>query len=475
MSGIEGVDYTNWDWLPRAAGEIESYVRRLIDESGTIPHDVTARAKTIDSFQRKQRAKDYSDPLKQVTDIVAIRVITYSVTDRDRVGNLIRSRLAVLPGEDRNPGVGRPDDRRGYDCLHLVVSGEIDALDSDWLVSGGALEKYFKRFGGLEVQIRTVASHAWAEFEHARRYKGAQYNAVSDQDKGTVDQLFGAASDTRRALDEIFVAIDRILARPTIGLEDEPRGDRVDWTSEAQSSTSTPVDVSSLARYLEARFPDDGEGSLRGIDFAVEVIHASGIDTLEGLDAVLEDVDSDQVRTLMDLGAPVTRVRRLDDELLSHFGQDHIDRTGHVGRGGSRILQLEGRFDRLRGKTRYRAYFVLGRPDNIDLKGEPLTAVGAMREVIRILARERGPERVTLSGLISLEHDLPSGTRAKEIVLSNGSSIWVASNLNRSASENVMAQLLGRARPIDLRVERDELVVADGRARTDPSDLWDEK
>lgn len=87
MSSIDDVDYTNWDWLPRAAEEVESYVRRLLAESSIQPHAVSARAKSIASFQRKQRLKKYTDPMAKITDIVAIRIITYSNTDRDRVGS----------------------------------------------------------------------------------------------------------------------------------------------------------------------------------------------------------------------------------------------------------------------------------------------------------------------------------------------------------------------------------------------------
>src|SRR5699024_4486610 len=67
-----------------------------------------------------------------------------------------------------------------------------------------------------EIQIRTVASHAWAEFEHSRRYKGVGYRKVSEHDRETIDQLFGAAADARSALDETFTAIDRVLANPSL-------------------------------------------------------------------------------------------------------------------------------------------------------------------------------------------------------------------------------------------------------------------
>ncbi|PPF16397.1 GTP pyrophosphokinase [Rathayibacter rathayi] len=477
MSSIDSVDFTKWDWLPRAAEEIEGYVQRLLAESSIQPHAVSARAKSIASFQRKQRAKKYSDPMGKMTDIVAIRIITYSITDRDRARELILSRFAVVSGEDRNPGKEKEEKLphlRGYDCLHIVVSGEVDGHDSDWVVSGGELERYFTTFGGLEIQIRTVAGHAWAEFEHARRYKGAQYEAVGEQDRVTIDQLFGAASDARRALDETFVAIDRILARPSVDEESRHDQVRIEPAAGLGETAATPLDVRTLCEFLESRFPDDTDGSEKGIEFGIELARCCGIDTVDQLESALEDVDSEQVRALMESGGPVTRVRRLDDELLARFGQDYIEKTTNTGTARHRGRQLEWRYDRLRGKTQYWTYrllsrsvlgrSVLGRSGRTEFDAGPYTAAGALREVVRIVASECGREAVSHQGVVVSESDLPPGTRAKRISVDDDSDIWVISNLGREAVEGAMADLLSRVRPFDLRVVRGDVVVADGRS-----------
>lgn len=235
-----------------------------------------------------------------------------------------------------------------------------------------------------------MAGHAWAEFEHARRYKGAQYEAVGKQDKETIDQLFGAASDARRALDETFVAIDRILARPTIDSERPHIQVRVEPEAVHGETLSTPLDKDALSDFLQSRFPDDTDGSQIGIEFGIELARCCGIDTVELLESALEDVDSEQVRALMESGGPVTRVRRLDDEMLAHFGQDYIEKTKNAGNVQHRGRQLEWRYDRLRGKTRYRTYLLLSRTRQAEFDAGPYTAVGALREVARILASELG-------------------------------------------------------------------------------------
>ncbi|MDO5720910.1 MAG: RelA/SpoT domain-containing protein [Actinomycetaceae bacterium] len=438
---------------------MESYIVRLLEESGIRPHDVSARAKSIASFQRKQHSKRYADPVKQVTDIVAIRIITYSNTDRKRTRDLIRGRFVVKEGEDRNPGDDKPGRLRGYDCLHIVVSDEDPGTETDWLVSGGKLARYFKEFGGLEIQIRTVAGHAWAEFEHSRRYKGAQYQAINDQDQETIDQLFGAASDARRALDETFVAIDRILARPSVDNKQEFIGEELKIDDTAANGGS-PLDHSSLVALLASRFPDAGESSERGIAFGLELARSCGLETVESLYAALEAVESDQVLALMDASGPVTRVRRLDDELLARFEEDYIGLTGTVGSVSTRAQQLEWRFDRLRGKARYKAYFIHGSDRPADLETGPHVATRTVRALARLVARKSGIEAVLISDAISRADDLPKGARAKEVPLSSGESIWVITNLNRDYSESLMKQILRRVPELKVHVVRDDIVVA---------------
>lgn len=134
---LTGEDLKDWDWLPGAAGEIADYLRRLLTEGAIDAHDVSARHKSIQSFQDKCARKAYDDPRRQVTDCVAARIITYSITDRNKVCELIRSRFEL--SEDRMPGEEKEERRRGYDCVHLIATGERSGASTGWLVGGGDL------------------------------------------------------------------------------------------------------------------------------------------------------------------------------------------------------------------------------------------------------------------------------------------------------------------------------------------------
>lgn len=469
------IDFTHWDWLPMASAEIEDYLNRLLTEASITPHNISARSKSIRSFLGKHQQKNYDNPIKEVTDSVGVRIITYSNTDRDRSAELIRDRFIVKDGEDRNPGDEKPPRLRGYDCQHIIISGEQTQTESDWMLKNGKLSRYFDTFGGLEIQIRTVAAHAWAEFEHSRRYKGASYDTMSDQDKGTIDQLFGAASDARRALDETFVAIDRLLAHPSQDSDAEsfsaiPSQVAERKRTEYAHETVTPVDSPALAEFLAKRFPQDDVGSPIGVEFATELVKACDLLTIEELDDALEVVDSDQVRSLMDSDVPVTRVRRLDDELLALFGQQYIRLTGDIGSVKTRAKQLEWRFDRLRGKTQYRIYSLEGEDSPEEAQSVILSAAATVREVARIVANLKGISAVDFHSGISQNNDLLESTRAKEVTLSDGSSVWVATNLNRHASERMITEILEQSEGVDLQVLKDGYLIASGQPADDDTD-----
>lgn len=464
------VDYRQWDWLPGAATEAQAYLTRLLSEGSIRAHSISARAKSIASFQEKCARKNYQNPSRDVTDTVAVRIITYSTTDMDRAVELIRQRFQVKSGKDRNPGERKEERRRGYYCHHLVVERESATARYDWLIVGGDLAKYFEGFGGLEIQVRTVAAHAWAEFEHSRRYKGESYAAVGERDQATIDQLFGAASDSRRALDETFAAIDRLLANPTTitGADSEQEAEDVSTCRVGPSGGATaetvgvPIDAKSLATFLAERFPFDHRASEQGLEFGCELVTASGLSTIEDLSGELDAIDSERVKRLMDI-ATVTRVRRLDDELLARFREPCIEATGDLGNVPNRRQQLEWRYDRLRDKVPfgYRQYELTGSSCPGKLRSVLLTAAGALREAAQVIAVAHGTEAALMGEVVTdTENAPPAWVKRRAVPSAGGGSIWVATNLGRPGSERAMRSLLAQAGDLDLQIVRNGTPIA---------------
>src|SRR5215813_15005505 len=109
------------------AKSIEDFLRDKIKTERIQFHEVTSRAKDPESFERKaaQRSASYPmrpkylDPLAQITDKAAVRVITYFLEDVYAVCAVIDSELDIVEKHDR---IHTDPDRPGYRSVHYLVA-----------------------------------------------------------------------------------------------------------------------------------------------------------------------------------------------------------------------------------------------------------------------------------------------------------------------------------------------------------------
>jgi putative GTP pyrophosphokinase len=133
-------------------------------EEGKIPYsEIRSRVKETRSAVDKQKSKKYETPMREMTDLVAFRVIVYLESDVAKVEEILRSTFEIDEDnciDKRKKSV----DQVGYRSLHLVCS-----LGDD--------RKSIPEYSALcntkfEIQIRTALENAWAEIEHKQNYKG---------------------------------------------------------------------------------------------------------------------------------------------------------------------------------------------------------------------------------------------------------------------------------------------------------------
>ena len=154
--------------LIEAGQQYVDLVTAILDEAGINYLSVTGRTKSVQSFATKaartvEGRLVFSDPLREITDQIGVRVITYVHSDVSAVAELLSDQVVVK--DDRDMGQETASEGRfGYASRHLLV--ELDAArESD--------RAYAALRGRVaQVQVRTVLQHAWAEFEHDIRYKG---------------------------------------------------------------------------------------------------------------------------------------------------------------------------------------------------------------------------------------------------------------------------------------------------------------
>ena len=120
----------------------------------------------------------FSDPLVEITDQVGLRIITYLREDVDAVATLLSDEMRLLDDRDMGLETAR-EGRWGYASRHLLVGVEGEQQPAS-------------------IQVRTVLQHAWAEFEHDIRYKGA-IPAEHAPESGSTVHAGGRVARTRRS------------------------------------------------------------------------------------------------------------------------------------------------------------------------------------------------------------------------------------------------------------------------------------
>nr|WP_268838055.1 hypothetical protein [Pseudoalteromonas sp. CNAT2-18.1] len=138
-------------------------ISALLSNDSIVPHSVSSRVKDKNSLSRKIINKDKYSSIQDITDIVGIRIISNYSDEVDQIAKIIEDNFAIDTKNSIDKRASLDPDRFGYLSLHYVVS---ISQDREQLVE-------YQRFNGrkVEIQIRSVLQHAWAEIEHDIGYK----------------------------------------------------------------------------------------------------------------------------------------------------------------------------------------------------------------------------------------------------------------------------------------------------------------
>ncbi len=312
--------------LVAAGQEALALVTNLLDEAGINYLTVSGRTKSIASFAEKaSRSADgvrlYTDPLHEIGDQIGIRVITYVRDDVGAVADLLADQVVVV--DDRDLGRETASEGRfGYASRHLQIT-----LDP----AREHLPAYAHLPGrNIQVQIRTVLQHAWAEFEHDIRYKGT----VPAEHAHDFDRRFTLAAGLLELADEEFTTIRNRLRGPL---------SQAEHLTGAGAGEDPRLDSRELAAFLAGQYADAGWSRSDHYTWVSGLLLELGITSLDELGEVLRAADEDLIRDRMDYRYPPGAVRRLDDALLATYGERYVGLHGNA----HRVAALRTRLDRL--------------------------------------------------------------------------------------------------------------------------------
>ncbi len=311
--------------LRLAAEDFVALTTSILDDARINYLSVTGRAKSVASFASKAARTAggrpvFSDPLREITDQIGIRVITYVHSDVQAVVDLLSDQVTVH--DDRDFGLETASEGRfGYASRHLLVGLSADQ----------ATQPVYERLRGrlAQVQIRTVLQHAWAEFEHDIRYKGT----IPQEHVSEFDRRFTLAAGLLELADREFSLIRNRLGEGSTG---------PDVDSEDDDPRINPRE---LAAFLAGQYADAGWSRTEHYAWISGLVLELGITSLTELGDTLRSVDTDTLTQRMDYRYPPGAVRRLDDALLWVHGESYVDLHGNADRAPA----LRARLAKMRG------------------------------------------------------------------------------------------------------------------------------
>jgi putative GTP pyrophosphokinase len=293
--------------------ELSSVVARIIEECLgrrlITVHSVQHRAKDPVSFGRKSSIPSngnpekpkYEEPLSQITDLAGVRVITNVRQTIADVDGLLHDEFDVVERSDKGK-ILLDEDKFGYHSVHYLIkiSGSRASL--------AEYERY--SHGMVEVQVRTILQHAWAEIEHDIQYKSS-YSIPSEIRRRfmslagmleVADREFEAIQSADRELSAI--ADDQVKVGKLSGVEITPR---------------------SLKSFLDKRLGPDGRMSDWSYDWASRNLKKLGFLDLKQVEVAIISYDDVELSRIAE-GARLGQVGRFEYMLLAALGENFIQR-----------------------------------------------------------------------------------------------------------------------------------------------------
>lgn len=272
-------DYT------RFTSKLDTLLRDLLSAKKIEIHLLESRTKNRRSLREKllRSAKTYKDPLKEVTDLTGLRIITYYQDEADAVAKLIESEFIV---DTENSVVHASTAAEfGYKSTHYVVSlnpGRATLLEWSGLAD-------FK----AEIQVRTVLQHAWAAISHKLQYKREEdVPAVLKRKLFRLSALFELADDEFVSLRDASGAVNRHIS------ELFAQGNRqlpLDYVSLSQLLETSPIvaNLASIAAEIGFDFdfvdsPQSEDEDRDTVSDLIQLATIAGISTIEEFEGQLK-------------------------------------------------------------------------------------------------------------------------------------------------------------------------------------------
>lgn len=125
-----------------------------------VAFEISARIKELESIQEKyNRKKNIVESITEYDDLIGVRIVLLFPEYKDQVIQLIENKFKVL---EKSIPLSNPK-IFDYSSTHLIVT-----IKDEWAKAENWEDHEGKR---VEIQVRTLSEHVWAETSHSLFYK----------------------------------------------------------------------------------------------------------------------------------------------------------------------------------------------------------------------------------------------------------------------------------------------------------------
>lgn len=272
-------------------------------------HSVDFRAKEPASLGRKAAIPSeadpnlpkYADPLNEITDLAGVRVITYFPETLDLVDNVIKQEFDIIEKSDKGD-ILVSKDRFGYQSIHYLVK---------FNRSRESLSEY-SRYSDktVEIQVRTILQHAWAEIEHDIQYKST-YSIPKE-----IRRRFHALAGMLEIADREFQSIQEA---------DKELSERADTNVQSGKLEVVEITPKALRAYLDKRLGPDGRMKDWSYEWTTKLLKRLGFVNLDQVEEAISEYDDRELSYIAE-GTQVGQLNRFETTLLAALGEEFINR-----------------------------------------------------------------------------------------------------------------------------------------------------
>lgn len=274
---------------------LRDLVEELTNSIGLSIHVVESRAKSKDSFLEKiQRpGKKYTNPLKEITDLVGCRIICYYRDDCQTISQMIRREFLVKEEELSHQPETLEADRFGYLSAHYIVSlSKQRSKLPEWAAYSDFV---------AEIQVRTVIQHAWSAVSHALQYKVES----------------SVASSLQRRLNRL-AGVFELADDEFVGIRDQRENEKKIAAAAIKIGDPLKLSPTTLEEFLK---------TWAGAPNLIDQAKRAGF-TIDN-----EDPDSDQIDSIMKL-CILCDIHEIN-HLISHVSGDYYDILKSIKESGT--------------------------------------------------------------------------------------------------------------------------------------------